>query len=119
VEAGTQALRRIQRRRALELVPAKQQHSDFLAQLAPGGVAWLTLGHENRYDPVMPEFGDVLPVAEYLAQTDPKLIFFVLSGDALDFCHEDGPVLLPCQVKVRSSRHAATWFDSGVAQDAG
>ena len=68
------------------------------------GVARLTLGHENSYNAAMPEFRQALPVAEYLAETDPELMFLVLSGDALDFRHEDGPVLLPCQVKVRSRR---------------
>jgi hypothetical protein len=42
VEADTRALRHIQRRRAFELVSAKQHHSEFLAQLAPGGAARLT-----------------------------------------------------------------------------
>ena len=114
-EADTRALRHIQRRRAFELVSAQQHHSEFLAQLAPGGVARLTLGHENSYDAVMPECRQVLPVAEYLAETDPELMFLVLGGDALDFRHEDGSVLLPCQVKVRSWQQAAAWFDSGVA----
>jgi hypothetical protein len=66
----------------------------------------------------MPECGEVLPVAEHLAETDSELIFLVLSCDALDFRHEDGPVLFPCQVKVRSWPQAAAWFDTGVAQDA-
>ena len=66
----------------------------------------------------MPECRQALPVAEYLAETEPELMFLVLGGDALDFRHEDGPVLLPCQVKVRSWRQAAAWFDSGVAEDA-
>ena len=81
----------------------------------PGGVAWLTLGHENSYDAVMPECRQVLPIAEYLAETEPELMFLVLGGDALDFRHEDSPVLLPGQVKVRSRRQAAAWFESGVA----
>jgi len=63
----------------------------------------------------MPECRQALPVAEYLAETEPELMFLVLGGDALDFRHEDGSVLLPCQVKVRSWRQAAAWFDSSVA----
>ncbi len=55
----------------------------------------------------MPECRQALPVAEYLAETEPELMFLVLSGDALDFSHEDGPVLLPSQVKVRSWPQAA------------
>jgi hypothetical protein len=101
VEADTRALRHIQGRRVFELVSAQQHHSEFLAQLAPGGVARLTLGHENSYDAIMPECEQALPVAEYLTETDPELMFLVVGGDALDFRHEDGPVLLPCQVKVR------------------
>jgi hypothetical protein len=54
VEADTRALRHIQRRRAFELVSAQQHHSEFLARRAPGGVARLTLGHENSYDAIMP-----------------------------------------------------------------
>jgi hypothetical protein len=78
-----------------------------LAQLAPGGIAWLALRHENSYDAVMPECREVLPVTEYLAEAEPELMFLVLGRDALDFCYEDGSVLLPCQVKVRSWQLAA------------
>lgn len=65
----------------------------------------------------MPECRQALSVAEYLAETEPELLFLVLGGDALDFRHEDSPVLLPCQVKVRSRRQAAAWFDSGIAEN--
>jgi len=75
------------------------------------------LGHENSYDAVIPKCRQAVPVTEYLAQTEPELMFLVLGGGALDFRHEYGPVLLPRQVKVRSGRQAAAWFDSGVAQD--
>jgi len=56
-----------------------------------------------------------LPVAEYLTETDPELIFLIVGGDAFHFRHEDSPVLLPCQVKVRSRPQATAWFNSGVA----
>jgi len=115
VEADTRALQHSQRRCAFELVSAQQHHSEVLAQLAPGAVARLTLGHENSYDSIMPECRQALPVAEYLTQTDPELMFLVVGGDALDFRHEDGPVPLPCQVKVRSWRQTTARFDSGLA----
>ena len=66
----------------------------------------------------MPECRQALPVAEYLAETEPEVMFLVGGGDALDFRHEDGPALLPCEVNVRSWPPAAAWFDSGVAKDA-
>ena len=66
----------------------------------------------------MPECRQALPVAEYLAETEPELMFLVLGGHALDFRDEDGAVLLPCQVKVRSRWQAAAGFDSGVAKNA-
>ena len=66
----------------------------------------------------MPECRQALPVAKYLTQTDPELMFLIFGGDALDFRHEDGPVLLPCQVKDRSWRQTTAWFDSGVAENA-
>jgi hypothetical protein len=100
LEANTRALRHVQRRRAFELVSAQQRHSEVLAQNAPGGLVRLTLGHENSYDAVMPECQQVLPVAEYLTETDPELIFLVVGDGALDFRHEDSPILLPCQVKI-------------------
>jgi hypothetical protein len=81
VQADTRALRHIQRRRAFELVSAQQHHSEFPAQPAPGGVARLTLGHENSYHAVMPECPQVLSVAEYLAQTDTAT-----PSTASDFC---------------------------------
>ena len=79
----------------------------------------LTLGHENSYDALMPECRQALPVAEYLAEAEPELSFLVVGGDALDFRHEDGLVLLPCQVEVRFWRQAGARFDSGVAEYAG
>ena len=118
VSDSIRALRHIQRRRAFELVCAQQHHSEVLTQLAPGGVARLTLRDKNSYNAIMPECRQALPVAEYLTETDPELMFLVVGGDALDFRHEDGPVLLPDQIKVRSWRQTTAWFDSGVAQDA-
>ena len=72
------------------------------------------LGHENSYDAVIPKCRQAVPVTEYLAQTEPELMFLVLGGGALDFRHEYGPVLLPRQVKVRPGRQAAAWFDSAL-----
>jgi hypothetical protein len=37
-----------------------------------------------------------------LAETEPELLFLVVVGDALDFRHEDGLVLLLCQVEFGS-----------------
>jgi hypothetical protein len=48
VQADMRALGHIEPRRAFELVSAQQNHSEFLAQLAPGGVARLMLGHGER-----------------------------------------------------------------------
>ena len=64
----------------------------------------------------MPECRQALPVAEYLAETEPELYFFVVGGDALHFRHEDGLVLLPCQVEVRFWRQAGARFDPGVTE---
>lgn len=109
---------RIQHRRAVEFVSAEQYHADFLADVAPGGVVRLTLGHEYSSDAVVPEFGKALTVAEYLAEAEPKLMFLVLRCDALDFRDEDGAALFPCQVEVWSWSQAASGFDSRVLQDA-
>jgi hypothetical protein len=76
----------------------------------------VALGHEDGDDALTPEFCEVLPVAQYLAEAEPELLFLVGVGDAPDFRHVDDPAVLPRQVEARFRRLSGARFDPGVAQ---
>jgi len=78
---------------------------------------WSTFWHENGHDVVVAEPPEAVAVPQYLAESEPELLFFVLVRDALDLGDEDGAFGLPSQVEVRLVWEPGSRFDPRLAKD--
>lgn len=102
--------------RLSELASAKQHHAELVAQVVPSGIARRPLGHEDGNNVGVSKPLEAMAVAQYLAEAEPELSFFVLVGDALDLGDEHRSVVLPGKVEVGLLGQPGARFDSGGPQ---